>query len=224
MASVLEREMFSEAAAAQLLRVPQSTLHYWLEGSTRGERRYRPIIRIEPKNTRTVTWAEFVEATLLRGYRRERGVPMAELRKFVDLLRDEFGVPYPLADRRPYASGRALVYDAQTAAGLDAEFCLVAVANDQLMLTPASQSFMERIEWKGNEPTAWRPIAAEEKSPVRVDPDKRFGRPSIKGISTEILWEEEDAGEDVEVIAETYNLDVADVRWALAYENSLRAA
>jgi hypothetical protein len=29
---VLEREMFSEAEAARLLRVPQSRLHYWLDG------------------------------------------------------------------------------------------------------------------------------------------------------------------------------------------------
>jgi len=33
--SVLEREMFSEAEAARLLRVAQSTLHYWLEGGQR---------------------------------------------------------------------------------------------------------------------------------------------------------------------------------------------
>lgn len=34
--SVLNREMFSEAEAARLLQVSQSTLNYWLEG---GERR-----------------------------------------------------------------------------------------------------------------------------------------------------------------------------------------
>jgi hypothetical protein len=45
--TVLEREMFSEAEAARLLQVPQSTLHYWLEGGVRGERTYRPVIRPE---------------------------------------------------------------------------------------------------------------------------------------------------------------------------------
>ena len=30
--SVLDREMFSEAEAARLLRVSQSILNYWLEG------------------------------------------------------------------------------------------------------------------------------------------------------------------------------------------------
>lgn len=100
MVSVLEREMYTEAEAARLLRVPQSTLHYWLEGGTRGRRTYKPIIRVEPRGVRTVTWAEFVESGWLREYRRER-VPMLELRRFIDEMRERFDVPWPLADRRP---------------------------------------------------------------------------------------------------------------------------
>jgi uncharacterized protein (DUF433 family) len=215
--------MYTEAEAARLLGVAQSTLHYWLEGGERRGKDYRPIIREASRGLRVVTWAEFVEAGLLREYRRTHQVPMAELRKFVDLLRVSFGVPYPLADRRPYVSGRQLILDAQSAAGLGADFCLVAVANDQLLLTPASQAFFERVDWEGETPTGWRPDA-NPKSPVRVTPKIRFGRPSIKGISTEIIWEQEDSGEGIDTIAEVYELTEADVHWALAYENSRRAA
>lgn len=221
--STLDREMYTEAEAGRLLGVPQSTLHYWLEGGERRGTTYRPIIRRAPRGSRTVRWAEFVEAGLLREYRRTHRVPMAELRKFVDLLRDDFGVPYPLADRRPYISGRQLVYDAQTAAGLDAEYCLVAVANSQFLLTPPSQAFLERVEWDGDLAAGWRPDP-NPRSPVRVSPTMRFGRPAVNGVSTEIIWEQDEVGENVENIAEVYQLTVADVRWALAYENSLRAA
>ena len=61
----------------------------------------RPVIRREPTNSRTVTWAEFVEAGLLRSYRRDHEVPLRELRDFIDRLRDEFQVPYPLATGVP---------------------------------------------------------------------------------------------------------------------------
>lgn len=223
MVSVLEREMYSEAEAARLLRLPPSTLHYWLEGGERRGKSYRPVIRPEPRGHRNVTWAEFVEAGLLREYRRVRGVPMVELRAFIDLLRERFGLPYPLADRRPYVSGLQLVYDAQTAAGLEAEYCLVAVVNNQLLLTPPSQEFVERVEWDGDLAVGWRPDNDPD-SPVRVLPDVRFGRPSVKGISTESIWEQADVGESVEDLADLYQLSVAEVRWALAYENSLRAA
>jgi uncharacterized protein (DUF433 family) len=215
--------MYTEAEAARLLSVAQSTLHYWLEGGERRSKTYRPIIRDTPRGTRTVTWAEFVEAGLLREYRRTHQVPMVELRKFVDQLRDGFGVPYPLADRRPYVSGRQLLYDAQTAAGLGAEYCLVAVANNQLVLTAPSEKFFQRVEWEGDMATAWRPDSHPDSS-VRVSPTIRFGRPSVGGVSTETIWEQDDVGEEVEAIAEVYQLTVADVRWALAYENSRRAA
>ncbi|MGH8775322.1 MAG: DUF433 domain-containing protein [Jiangellaceae bacterium] len=221
--TVLDREMYTEAHAARLLGVAQSTLHYWLEGGERRGRQYQPVLRERTRGTRTVMWAEFIEAGLLREYRRTHLVPMAELRMFVDLLRREFGVQYPLADRRPYVSGKQLVHDAQTAAGLAAEFCLVAVVNDQLLLTPPSQTFLERVVWDGDLAAEWRPDA-NPKSPVRVSPTIRFGKPAIKGVSTEVIWEQDEAGEMIRTIAEVYQLTVRDVRWALAYENSQRAA
>lgn len=221
MASVLDREMYTEALAARLLGLPQSTLHYWLEGGTRRGKSYKPIIRQEPLGRRVVTWAEFVEAGWLSEYR-NRNVQMTELRKFIDELREQFGVPYPLADRRPLVSGRSLVYDAQTSSQLGVEFYLVSVVNGQTMLTAPGEAFVQRVEWDGDVAVAYRPDA-NPRSPVRIDPDVRFGKPSIKGISTEAIWEQDDAGEDVETIAEIYRLDVADVRWALAYENAQNA-
>jgi len=45
-----------------------------------------------------------LEASLLRTYRREHDVPLKELRDFIDWLRDEYRVPYLLADRRPMSA------------------------------------------------------------------------------------------------------------------------
>lgn len=221
---VLEREMYSEAEAARLLEVAQNTLHYWLEGGEQRGKTYKPIIRLEPRGDRSpVTWAEFIEAGLLRQYRRQHRVPMAELRAFIDTLRERLGIPYPLAHARPYVGDRQLVMEAQDAAGLAAEFCLVAVVRNQLILTPASESFVQRVTWADDLAVQWRPHS-DPRSPVRIDPEVRFGRPAIKGISTEIIWEHDLAGEDVDELADAFDLSVAEVRWALAYETSLHAA
>jgi uncharacterized protein (DUF433 family) len=222
--TVLDREMFSEVEAARLLRVPQGTLHYWLEGGTRRGKQYRPIIREEPRGSRTVTWAEFVEAGLLRQYRRERNVPMAELRAVIDKLRAELNVPYPLAHEEPFVgAGRQLVREIQDDVGLDPDFFLVAIAREQLVLTSASAAFVERVRWNNGIAAGWRPHADPE-SPVVIAPDQRFGKPMVHGISTEVLWEHDDAGEDIDEIADDYGLKPNDVRWALSYENALRAA
>jgi len=221
--TVLEREMYTEADAARLLRVHQSTLHYWLEGGERRGKVYSPILRREPRGTRSVTWAEFIEAGLLRQYRRELKVPMAELRAFIDLLRERTGIPYPLAHHRPFVAERQLVLEAQDDAGLDPDFCLVAVVRNQLVLTAAAQIFEERVTWEDEIAAAWRPHD-DPRSPVRMNPDLRFGQPAIKGVSTEIIWEHVNAGEDTEEIAEAFDLAPIDVNWALAYETSVRAA
>jgi hypothetical protein len=133
--SVLDQEMYSEAEASRLLRVAQSTLNYWLEGGVRRGKTYKPIIRPEPKGGRAaVTWAEFIEAGLLREYRRRHNVPMAELRAFIDNLRDRYRVPYSLAHERPFVADRRLLQEAQDIAHLDAELCLVATVSGQLIL------------------------------------------------------------------------------------------
>lgn len=223
--SILDREMYTEAEAARLLNVAQSTLNYWLEGGVRrGGRVYRPIIREEPRGDRqAVTWAEFIEAGLLREYRRAHGVPMTELRSFIDIVRQQYQVPYPLAHLRPFVSGKDLLIRAQDEVGLDADFCLVAIVRGQLLLTPAADSFVKRVTWHDDMATQWRPHD-DPKSPVRIDPDVRFGRPSIDGISTESLWEHEQAGETTEEIADEFSLSTGAVRWAIAYEQSARAA
>lgn len=221
--TVLDKEMYTEADAARLLGVHQSTLHYWLEGGERRGKLYRPILRLEPHGTRTVTWAEFIEAGLLRQYRREHKVPMAELRAFIDLLRESTGVPYPLAHHRPFVAERQLLLEAQDEAGLDVDFCLVAVVRNQLVLTSAAQTFEERVTWRDDVAAAWRPHD-DPRSPVRMDPDLRFGQPAINGVSTEVLWEHDEAGEDIDEIADAFDLVPTDVKWALAYETSARAA
>jgi uncharacterized protein (DUF433 family) len=223
MPAVLEREMYTEAVAARLLAVAPATLHYWLEGKTVGSKTYKPVIREEPVGINRVTWAEFVEAGLLRQYRRAHNVPMLELRNFIRSLRQRLDVPYPLAHARPYVSGRELVIEVQQDTNLDTEFALVAEVSGHFVLTLPAQEFFERVTWEGDLPARWRPDAYFD-SPVVIDPDVRFGAPSVGGISTAILREQALGGEEEADLAETFGLSVQQVRRALAYEMATEAA
>lgn len=216
-ATVLDREMYSEAEAARLLRLAPATLHYWLEGGTRRGRTYSPIIRQSPTGSRIVTWAEFVEAGMLRQYRRDLQVPMVELRAFIDSLRQRLGVPYPLAHSRPYVSGKDLVMKSQVETQLGAEFALVAEVSNQYVLSAAASEFFRRVTWAGDDPASWRPDDRPD-SLVIIDPEVRFGKPSVGGISTSVLWEQFEGGETNEDLADTYSLSIEQVQWALGYE------
>lgn len=122
-----------------------------------------------------MTWAEFIEAGLLREYRREHNVHgrAACLHRSSG---DRLGVPYPLAHNRPFLGDRQLVREAQDDAGLDADYCLVAEVRGQLVLTAASELFVQRVTWKDDLAARWRPHD-DRRSPVAMDPRVRFGKP-----------------------------------------------
>jgi uncharacterized protein (DUF433 family) len=222
--TVLDQEMYTEAEAARLLAVPPTTLHYWLEGGERRGKLYEPIIRQTRKGGHEpVTWAEFVECAWLRQYRRKHQVPMKELREFITQLRDKLGVPYPLAHAQAFAhQGKLFIEEAQRAADLDPEFYLVAPVGGQMMLTAPGEEYHERLRYVDDIVSAWRPHD-DPKSSVLIQPDVRFGRPAVAGISTDVLWEQVDAGASITEVAEDFGISVSDVRWAVSYE-SARAA
>ncbi len=60
-------------------------------------------------------------------------------------------------------------------------------------------------------------------SDALIDPSVRFGRPAVGGISTEVIGEHSEDGEDDDEIAEVFSLTPRDVAWALANEKPRRA-
>jgi hypothetical protein len=54
----------------------------------------------------------------------------------------------------------------------------------------------------------------------KIQPDLRFGKPAVGGISTEVVREHADSGED----EDAFDLSLSNVRWALSYETARRAA
>lgn len=219
--TVLNRRVLSAREAARQLRIPQSTLINWLEGGERQGRRYGPVLRPEPTGDREMTWGEVVEARYLRAYRQEKNVPMQQLRPFIARLREEFGVPYPLAHFKPFVgAGRRLLLQVQESVSLPEPFTVVyEVKTGQLILDPRVTEFLDRVEFAdhgGRE--AERIYPAGRRSPVVMDPRIASAAPTVRGTRTEILAELADADTPIEVIADDFSLPVEVVRAAVAYE------
>lgn len=212
----LERPMYALPEAARLLRVPSSTLRWWLEG--RDD--YPPVLRPEPTGSTEVTWGEFVEAGLLREYR-DRKVPLQRLRPVIEILRERFDIPYPLAHFRPFVGvGRRLLFEAQQVADLPAELGLVLeLVGGQMVLDSRVDAFLHRIDFSKDElQLAERLYPDGRKSPVVIDPTRSFGAATLRGIRTDALAELVEAGEPPELVAEEYGVTPDELKAALAYE------
>lgn len=223
--TTLDRPMYSYAEAARLLDLPPATLRWWLEGAVRNGVEYAPVIRQTRTGADAVTWGEFVEAGLLRGYRQKR-VPLQRMRPFIEKMRERTGMPYPLAHYRPLIdhAARKLVYELQHELELPHEMYLVEFEGGQMELAPAALQFLDRVDFEEGGGAARRYWPAGKQEPIAIDPEVAFGMPQIHGIRTESVAESVDAGESNNEAARSWGLDPAEVAAALAWEHRDKAA
>jgi uncharacterized protein (DUF433 family) len=222
MATVLDREMYSDVEAARLLGVPVATFRRWLDGSVRSGVAYDPILRPTSTGSRTVTWGEYVEADYLRQYRKIHDVSLQSLRRFVKRLRDDFDVPYPLAHHRPWVGpGKRLLIAAQEEANLEPDlWSAYEPRSGVVLLTSPSESFLSRVTFdSGVDDVALTIHPDGKQSPVVINPTVRFGSPTVCGISTESIVDAVNGGDSVEAVARDYGLTIADVASAITYES-----
>jgi uncharacterized protein (DUF433 family) len=216
---LLDRRLMTAQEAARQLSIPATTLIRWLEGERRGGRSYPPVLREDPTGDASMSWGEVVEARYLRAYR-AKSVPMQRLRPFIADMRQQFGVPYPLAHFKPFASGRRLMLQVQEQRHLpEALRAVYEVSTGQLILDPRAAGFLERVDFADTEDQeALRIRPAGKESPVVIDPMISSGASTVRGTRTEILAEQASAGTPVDEIAEDFRLPVELVKAALSYE------
>lgn len=215
--------MYGIVEAAGLLGLRTDRARAWLDGYERRGVHCLPVIRVEPTGDEIVTWGEFVELGYLREYRR-KGIPLQRLRPVIDELRNEFKTPYPLATAKPYLYGRELVLDVQERNDLPPPIAMVVSSGRTISLAEEANRFMKKVEFAtsaAGSVLCLRPAGSA--SPVVIDPLIGFGRPTVKGVATERLWELHDAGETVAEIADGYEIDAEFVRAAIAYEEQQRS-
>jgi len=218
--SVLDLPVMPMPEAARQLRIPPSTLQHWLEGGDRRGIFYAPILRAEPRGTLAMTWGEVVEARYLRSYRSRTS--MQRLRPFISTMREQFGVPYPLAHFKPFIAGnRELVFQLQQRAEVPDELWLVLRGNSgQYRLNPLLVGdYVSRVDFADEgvqEAERIRPLGKERA--VVIDPRVTSGAATVRGVRTAILAERERAGAPVDELADEFDLPEGDVRDGLAYE------
>lgn len=216
--AILERRLYVMGDVDRYLGLHPGTARRWIDGYTRASRTYPPVIRSERTDDERVSWGEFVEAQLLSQFR-DAGVPLQRLRPAVGRLREEFATPFPLAVARTLldVQGRELVMKVQDDVRLPSALALVVVRSGQRILSPAVQSFVDRVDYGAPNEVATR-VRAMPGSDVWFDPMRAWGRPAVRAVPTEALAEGFRAGESPSSLAGLYDLELELVEHALRFE------
>lgn len=217
--AALDQPMYGVAQAAHLLHLRPDKVRRWLDGYTRDGTAYPPVVRDHHTGEDLVTWGEFVELGFLREYRKVR-VSLQHIRPIVDWVKNELGTKYPLATARFYVGDKHLIMlkEQQDRLGLDPSVSVVVDSGQGVLeLAGPPKAYLRKIEFDGGE-TARRLRPAGPESPVVIDPNRSFGMPRVRHVTTERIAELFAASESIETIARGYDLSPDEVQAALRFE------
>ncbi len=223
-ASDRDAAAYSLAEAARYLRLPSATLRSWALGrqypTAEGSGQFPPLFRPAAQQPPMLSFANLIEAHVLRSLRNEHGVPVKALRSALGYAEKSLGIDRLLL--RP---------ELRTDAGkvfLDRYGELIDLtASGQLAMRRLFDEHLKRIDWDSSRfPVRLYPFvsaaAPSEARPIVIDPRIAFGRPVVqrKAVSTSAIAERIDAGESLEDVAADYDLGRSEIEQAILYERA----
>lgn len=113
---------------------------------------------------------------------------------------------------------------AQQATGLDEELWTVVPSGQGALLAPTSKRFTAAVRYSDLVGPAEYLIADPATPTVVFHPARREGQPTVHSIRAETIAELVAAGEPMEFVASTYELDLGEVEQAVSYEASTRTS
>lgn len=217
---MMDMPVYGISEASRYLKIAPATLRSWVIGRRypkgHGSGYFRPLIKLEDKELRLLSFNNLIEGYVLRALRQEHGVSIKAVRRALDYAQSEFDIQRLLLSR-----------ELLTAAGelfLRRYGELINLSKSgQLALRKMLEAHVRRIEWDKELPVRLYPfIDFDKEKLIAIDPEIKFGRPVIirKGISTSIIVERIDAGESPVAIADDYDLDQHEVELAILYERA----
>jgi uncharacterized protein (DUF433 family) len=218
-----EVPMYNISEVGHHLGLPRATLRAWVFGRTYragGESRLSPNIidRPDPSDDR-LSFTNLIEAHVVRALRVKYEVPMPEVRKALRYAEEELGIPRILmSDKLHAAPGEMFLKEYGRLLSL--------TVSGQVAIEEMLRQYLARVSHDVDGiPFRLYPFIApdiEDHRIVSIDPRIAYGRPSLpsRGISTAILAERANAGEDINDLAAYYGLKVEDVKEAVIYEGA----
>jgi uncharacterized protein (DUF433 family) len=200
-----------------------ATLRSWFLGrpypTSGGISQFRPVLRPAKRRPPTLSFANLIEAHVLRALRTEHGVPLAAVRQALSYAETELEIDQLLLRQELRTAGGDLFLDRYRQ-------LINLSASGQLAMRRVFEAHLRRIEW-GEQPFPIRlfPFVVPETTesrPIVIDPGISFGRPVVTGafISTQAILDRIDAGESVESVASDYGLATEAIEDAVLFERA----
>lgn len=200
--------LFTPREVSAYLKIPQSTVYYWLGASSAGNVPLVHHIEPERRGAASVPFAALVEAFVLRALRNQLRFTKRQITETVTDVRDNFGTDFALASHRIATDGIDIFIRHN-----DGEFA--RVGDHQVLLREVVGDYLRYITWspKSEYAASLRLPSFGDDARVIVDPRFGWGAPVVERNKVPVravldLWA---AGEPMSAVAREYGLTALEV-------------
>jgi uncharacterized protein (DUF433 family) len=219
-----EVPLYTVGQAAKYLRMPASTLRAWTMGmdypvAQNRSGRFEALIDISKGPPARLTFNNLIEAYVLHSLRRVREVPLTAVRRAVDSMKSDLGLPRPLLTNKFLTDGYH-IYVRQFGVLVD-----MSAGRGQTAMKEIIDQSLQRIECdaKGLAERLF-PYLRNVTDPrsVVLDPELSFGRLTMAGtgVSVDIVADLVSAGESPARVAKEFGVTPSTVKQAVEWHNA----
>lgn len=222
-----EVPIYTYADAAYYLGIKVATLRSWVIGrsyrTSAGPRFFEPLIKAADARNGFLSFDNLAEAHILAATRYKHHVPLPNVRNAIVHLQKAYPSQRPLLSKEFYTDGLDLFIKNMT----DTENIS---KQGQLGLKPVLDLFLHRIEFDEEfRPKKVWPLVkglSESDKVISMVFGVSAGRPTVDGtgVPVAMIWQRHKAGEDIEDLADDYEIDVPRVMKAIEYIEHIKAA
>lgn len=215
--------LYTPAEAGRLIGIRPSRLSRWLCGHHIGGRRFTALWQSQvdlQDGTTHLGFLDLVQARVAAALVRE-GLSAHKVRQAIDLTREILSTEHPFASARFKTDGKTLLVE--TLVPGEDDRLIDLFQGGQYVLRQIIEPSLRGIEFDFDMAARWWPTG--RRSGIVLDPARQFGRPieAESGIPTAILAEATLSEGSEEAAGRAFDVPIAAVRHALAFERRLAA-
>lgn len=215
--------------ASRFTKIPLRDLRRWLDGYSYRDKKHEEPVAVPPlwetefadDQVDGISFHDLLEIRFVRAFR-QHGVSLQTIRLASQRARELFAIDYPFTSRQFRTDGRTIFASAMEETG---ETDLLDLVKRQYAFRKIIEPSLYRgIEFNQDQMAArWYPSPRNKM--IVLDPEIAFGKPIVMdgGVRTSILYDAFVVEGDKNFVAKLYEVPVAAVEAAVAFEENLAA-
>jgi uncharacterized protein (DUF433 family) len=217
--------IYTVSEASRLTRIPAGKIRRWIKGYyfRRGQSvRHSEAVwqaDIKPLDEKlALSFRDLLELRFVDAFIKA-GVSWATMRRAYANAQEQLGTTHPFCSQRISTDGKNILL---RQAKEDSDVALLNLVTNQREFSRIVHDFLRELEFSGAE-IVWWPLGKNRQ--IVIDPRRNFGQPTVakSGVPAITLARSAKAN-SVETVARWYEVQRAEVRDAVEYEESLAKA